>query len=1026
MQAKSWNRQLRWAVLLLGLWLGFDLVAHLVAESLWFQEVGYFEVFLRRIQTQGGLWAAGFGITAGFLLGNLALAQKLKHHYPQELGGAGGGEPPPEVMGWRWLLPLVLGLELLLVLLLLHYGQEAVRYWHPDLSLQNVSPPLPSPFRAESVVPTVRQMLSQSWQLGVLLALAIPLLVAPQFVLSAIAVAMSLGFGVVLSAHWAKVLQYFHPIAFDSSDPLFRLDISRYVFALPIGELLEFWLFGLFLLALLAVTLIYLLSGDSISQGNFPGFSQDQQRHLHGLSGLLMLGVALSYWLRRYELLYSPRGVTYGASYTDVTVGLPVDTALSLLAFGFGGWLLWRTIFWTPTQCRRPNRDGGGTRKGSQGNRAGAVTGDCPYPAQLVYGLTAYVAIAAVAGGLLPVAVQRLAVQPNELVRERPYIERSIALTRKAFDLHNIEEETFQPSGQLSAADIEENDLTVRNIRLWDTRPLLQTNRQLQQIRLYYKFPNADIDRYTLKKEQRKPRQTSRLPERNRGGSAVPERISLEPVPATEKQQVILAGRELDYSAVPQEAKTWVNQHLVYTHGYGFTMSPVNTVGPGGLPDYFVKDIGEGAQTLRTSSERIRDSIPIGHPRIYYGEITDTYVMAPTKVKELDYPSGEENVYNTYDGTGGVPVGTGWRRLLFAKYLKDWQMVFTGNFTRETKVLFRRNINERVRAIAPFLRYDSDPYLVVARAKISKAAPAPGEDSNLYWIVDAYTTSDRYPYSDPAKEGFNYIRNSVKAVIDAYSGSVAFYVADPSDPIIASWNAIFPNLFRPLRDMPVTLRTHIRYPLDLFGIQSERLLTYHMTDPQVFYNRDDQWQVPTEIYGSEPRPVEPYYLIMKLPTASSEEFILLHPFTPTKRNNLIAWLAGRSDGENYGKLLLYQFPKQRLVYGPEQIEARINQDPIISQQISLWNRQGSSAIQGNLLVIPIEQSLLYVEPLYLEATQNSLPTLVRVIVAYENRIVMAETLELALEAIFQPEKIKVPVIVSPIEGAEVPAVPPQR
>ena len=1026
MQAKSWNRRWRWAVLLLGLWLGFDLVAHLVAESLWFQEVGYFEVFLLRIKTQGGLWAVGFAITAGFLLGNLALAHKLKHPNPQDIPGAGGGFPPLEVIGWRWLLPLVLGLELLLGLMLLHYGQQAVTYWHPDLSLQNLSPPLLSPFRPESILPTVIQLRSQFWQLGLLLALATALLIAPQFFLSAIAVAMSLGFGLVLSAHWAKVLQYFHPIAFHRTDPLFHLDISRYVFALPIGELLEFWLVGLFLYALLAVTLIYLLSGDSISEGSFPGFSQAQQRHLHGLGGLGMLAVALSYWLRLYELLYSPRGVTYGASYTDVSVQLPAYTALSLLAVVLGGWLLWRTIFWTPTQCRLPNREEERKRKGNDSNRAGVDIGDCPYPPQLVYGLTGYVAIAALAGGLLPFAVQRLVVQPNELVRERPYIERSIAFTKEAFDLHKIEERTFEPEGSLTLADLRENSQTVRNIRLWDARPLLETNRQLQQIRLYYKFPNADIDRYTLKKEQSNAEEPHRLLDKGRGGSGERERISPKAPFATEKQQVLVAARELDYSAVPQEAKTWVNEHLVYTHGYGFTMSPVNKVGPGGLPDYFVKDIGVGAQRLRTSSERIRASIPIGNPRIYYGEITGTYVMAPTKVKELDYPSGEENVYNTYDGTGGVPVGSIWRRWLFAKYLNDWQMVFTGNFTPETRVLFRRNINERVRAIAPFLHYDSDPYLVVARSSLSANAPARGEENYLYWIVDAYTTSDRYPYSDPGKEGFNYIRNSVKVAIDAYSGNVVFYIADLSDPIIASWNAIFPHLFKPLRDMPVTLRTHIRYPVDLFNIQSERLLTYHMTDPQVFYNRDDQWQVPTEIYGSEPRPVEPYYLIMKLPTAESEEFILLHPFTPTKRNNLIAWLAGRSDGENYGKLLLYQFPKQRQVYGPEQIEARINQDPVISQQISLWNRQGSSAIQGNLLVIPIEQSLLYVEPLYLEAARNSLPTLVRVIVAYENRIAMAETLELALEAIFQPGKMKVPVIVTPIEGSEVPAVPPQR
>jgi hypothetical protein len=317
-----------------------------------------------------------------------------------------------------------------------------------------------------------------------------------------------------------------------------------------------------------------------------------------------------------------------------------------------------------------------------------------------------------------------------------------------------------------------------------------------------------------------------------------------------------------------------------------------------------------------------------------------------------------------------------------------------------------------VRAIAPFLRYDSDPYLVAADAGGTNSK---GEKTYLYWILDAYTTSDRYPYSDPGKNKFNYIRNSVKVVIDAYNGTVNFYVADPQDPIINTLAAIFPNLLKPLDVMPDALKSHIRYPVDLFSIQSERLLAYHMTDPQVFYNREDLWQIPTEIYGSEPRPVQPYYLIMKLPTAATEEFILLLPFTPTQRANLIAWLAARSDGEEYGKLLLYQFPKQQLIYGQEQIEALINQDPVISQQISLWNRAGSRAIQGNLLVIPIEQSLLYVEPLYLEAEQNSLPTLVRVIVVYQNRIVMAETLQQAINAVFQPQTPNTPAIVRPVE-----------
>ena len=591
---------------------------------------------------------------------------------------------------------------------------------------------------------------------------------------------------------------------------------------------------------------------------------------------------------------------------------------------------------------------------------------------------------------LLSIAVQRFAVQPNELAKERPYIERSIAKTREAFNLTAIETQTFNPQNDLTLEALQQNALTIRNIRLWDTRPLLQTNRQLQQIRPYYTFFDADIDRYTLLSEQ-----STR---------------------ETEKQQVLIAARELDYNTVPPDAKTWINEHLTYTHGYGFTLSPVNRVAPGGLPDYFVRDIGveaprQGNGNLRLSSQQIRDSIPIENPRLYYGESANTHVMTATKVPEFDYPSGNENAYNTYDGRGGINIAAFWRRLLFANYLGDWQMLLTSDFTEQTKLLFRRNINERIRAIAPFLRYDQDPYLVVADVKANQG----GTPSHLFWIVDAYTTSDRYPYSDPGSLGFNYIRNSVKVVIDAYNGSVKFYVSDASDPIIQSWTAIFPSLFSPIATLPSSLRGHIRYPIDLFNSQAERLIAYHMTDPQVFYNREDQWQVPNEVYGNKTQPVEPYYLITKLPTAESEEFILLLPYTPNQRTNLIAWLAARSDGENYGKLLLYNFPKQELVFGTEQIEARINQDPVISQQISLWNRAGSRAIQGNLLVIPIQKSLLYVEPLYLEAEQNSLPTLVRVIVAYENRIAMAATLDEALRAIFQPTPPKTTAIVRPVK-----------
>ena len=990
------------AVLLIGLWLTVDLVARLVGEVLWFQELGYLGVFWRRVLTKGAIWAIACLGTIGFLWGNLAIATSWRSKHAPDLDLQphdvlwGKRLPRRQGLGLSWLLPLVLGLNSVLGLMLLYYGQLAGQYWQPQglqagtlLNLPSVNLPLPDRFLSEALGELLTQVVAYSWQAGVLVAVVVGLTIAPLTGLRSLAVLLAVSFGLILAGHWGQVLQYFHPTTFNSLDPLFQQDISFYVFTLPVGQLVIFWFSGLMLTALISVLLIYLLAGESLSQGQFPGFSGKQLRHLQALSGCLMLAIAGGNWLSRYELMYSQRGVTYGANYTDVVVQLPVNTGLSVLALALALWF-WFQAFLGSTKTQKT--------------------------AWWLAGLGFYAAVVAIAGMALPIAVQRFVVQPNELARERPYIQRSIALTRQAFGLDAIDAQTFDPTGQLNYTDIQRNDLTIRNIRLWDTRPLLETNRQLQQIRLYYRFPDADVDRYTLLDER----------PRARGGEpAGLDRVPADPGNLTpEKQQVLIAARELDYSAVPQQAQTWVNEHLVYTHGYGFTLSPVNRVGPGGLPDYFVKDIGVSpagnpTSSLNTSSERIRASIPIGQPRLYYGEITNTYVMTGTNVKELDYPSGNENVYNTYDGRGGVAIASLDRRLLFAKYLNDWQMLLTRNFTPQTKLLFRRNIHQRIRAIAPFLRYDQEPYLITADATPADEVAAP-DRNYLYWIVDAYTTSDRYPYSDPGEHPFNYIRNSVKVVVDAYNGSVDFYIADFSDPIIQTWERIFPGLFKPLSELPEPLRSHIRYPVDFFSIQSERLLTYHMTDPQVFYNREDQWQVPNEIYGSRAQLVKPYYLITSLPGSDTEEFILLLPFTPRQRNNLIAWLAARSDGANYGKLLLYEFPKQQLIYGPEQIEARINQDPIISQQISLWNRQGSRAIQGNLLVIPIEQSLLYVEPLYLEAEQNSLPTLVRVIVAYENRIAMAETLDQAIRAVFQAPETAAPAVVRPLEDAATP------
>jgi hypothetical protein len=983
-------------IVCLGLWIILDLASHLGAEIFWFQEVGYLPTFLVRLITQGALWVGVFSLSMIYLLGNLTLAKRWQ--YPQSLKIEPARiekttlsreltnflspqykqvyKTPQIATGNRqiklfWLLPLTLSLSFLVGLIFTHYGQVALSYWNGEIN--QVNSPFTILFRPEIVWNLSIRIISQVWYFVLALVMAIAVLIYSQFLLWAIAIIFSFGFGWLISQQWEKILLYLHSTPFNSTEPLFGKDISFYIFSLPVWELLAFWLIGLFLYGFLAVTLTYLVSGDSISQGIFPGFSPTQKRHLFGLGGGLMLVIAFGFWLSRYELVYSPRGVSFGASFTDVKIQLPADTMLCVLAVAIAFYLLWQTLFWKPK---------------SQHHQ------------WVIYGLGIYLLLLIAGDFIVPAVVQSFIVQPNELQRETPYIERTIALTRQAFDLEAIDAQTFNPQGKLTQTDIKANDLTIRNIRLWDQEPLLKTNRQLQQIRPYYAFPDADIDRYII------TNQTNQQ----------------EP-PTNEKRQVLIAARELDYNAVPQQAQTWVNRNLIYTHGYGFTMSPVNTVAPGGLPEYFVKDISGNGAALTTANAAIRESIPIGEPRIYYGEISNTHVMTGTRVKELDYPSGSDNVYNTYDGSGGIRIGSLWRRWLFATYLKDWQMIFTRDFLPETKVLFRRNINQRIRAIAPFLQFDSEPYIVAADANPDdKNQQFPGAKNYLYWIVDAYTTSSRYPYSDQNNEGINYIRNSVKIVIDAYNGTVRFYVAQPQDPLIIAWSKIFPQMFQPLTNMPVNLLSHIRYPVDFFKIQSERLMIYHITNPQVFYNREDQWQIPKEIYGTEPRQLEPYYLITSLPGVPFEEFILLLPYTPKERTNLIAWLAARSDGENYGKLLLYNFPKERLIYGPEQIEARINQDPVISQQISLWNRQGSRAIQGNLLIVPIEQSLLYVEPIYLEATQNSLPTLVRVVVAYENRIVMAQTLEQALQAIFQPEITPAPAIIRPVEEEGIPPV----
>ncbi|GBF80461.1 UPF0182 family protein [Aphanothece sacrum] len=962
-------------VILLGILLSFELLSNLVVQGLWFQEVGYLNTFLKRLFWQLGLFGITTSFSIWFLLNNLRQANRYQWDYVPEtpskrtkrrerLKAKSKTLPESHSFGLFLLLSLILGLGILTGLMLLYCGQVAYDVWTPDLTLPDVRPPLPRPFFLNSLPELINQISQNLGKIGLIGVLLSLILINSQLGLKIIAILFSVVFGLVISGNWTRILQNFNATSFGKIDPEFHHDISFYIFKLPSWKLLDFWLGGLFLYGLISVSLTYLLSAKSLSQGKFPGFSRQQLCHLYVLGGLSMTVMAQRHWLSRYQLLYSPRGIAYGASYTDIHVQLPALTLLSLVASGIAIWLLFKgiTAWGKPTIIRSLHSK--------------------PLPhfpfSPLPFAIYLLILIVALVGSEI---VQTLIVEPNELARERPYIERTIALTRAAFNLNKIEFDTLDAQGRLTAKALEKNHLTINNIRLWDARPLLQTNRQLQQIRLYYKFLDADIDRYTLPVGDENP------------------------LIRNAKKQVLIAARELDYTQVPQQAKTWVNQHLVYTHGYGFTLSPVNRADEGGLPYYFVKNIGtaNAAGELQTSSEGIRANIPIENPRLYFGELTNTYIMTNTKVKEFDFPSGEDNVYNIYSGRGGIQIGSPFKRLIFAIYLKDWQMLFTDNFTSQTRLLFRRNINHRIREIAPFLQFDKDPYLVTAKVNNSDNSAS---ESPLYWMIDAYTTTDSYPYSDPGNRNFNYIRNSVKIVINAYNGEVNFYVVDPNDPLIQTWTKVFPKLFKSFGDMPMSIKAHIRYPKDLFSTQSERLLTYHMIDPQVFYNREDQWRIPQEIYGEKQQPIEPYYLLMGV-TGDSQEFILVHFFTPTSRNNLIAGFFARSDGNNYGKMRLIQLPKERVIYGPEQVEALINQDPVISQQISLWNRQGSKVIQGNLLVIPFfsEQSLLYVEPLYLEAEQNSLPTLVRVIVVYENKIIMADTLNHALKSIFKSDEL---------------------
>ncbi len=724
---------------------------------------------------------------------------------------------------------------------------------------------------------------------------------------------------------WEEALLFTNRVDVGTVDPVIGKDIGFYLFSLPFWEILNGFAGFVLLAATALAAAVYYVRGGIILSERGAVIDVKVRRHLAILVGIFSCVIAAGFSLDGFQLLFSNNGSFYGAGYVDVNSRLLTYKILTFLT-PLAGILLAAGIW--------------------KGAWRVALLPPLVVVVLYVIGIRIY-----------PGLLQKFKVAPNELALETPYIENNLKFTRFGFDLEKIETVPFDVDTKLTAADIANNDATIKNIRLWDHAPLLKTYSQLQQIRTYYKFFDVDNDRYKVNGQY---------------------------------TQVMLSPRELSYADLP--SKNWINERLIFTHGNGITFGPVSRISKEGLPEFFVKDIPPISLA----------DIKVTRPEIYFGELSNDYVVVKTKVPEFSYPTATGNINTTYAGKGGVPIDSLLKKALFAATFKTEKILLSSDITAESRIIYNRNINERVRAIAPFLRFDGDPYMVVDAT------------GRLKWIIDAYTYSDRLPYSKPIQGGINYMRNSVKATIDAYDGTLNFYISDPNDVLAKVYARMFPALFKPLADMPADMRSHVRYPHQFLQLQAAMFAAYHMTDPKVFYNKENLWQVPA--LGE--KPMEPYYTIMKLPGEKVEEYILLLPFTPSKRDNLAAWLTARCDGENYGKIRAYTFPRDRLIYGPKQIDARINQDSFISQQLTLWNQRGSEVIRGSLLVIPIEKSLLYVQPLFLAADKAGLPELKRVIVAFGDQVVMEENLELALQRLFGGKKAVVASAAMVTSGAK--------
>jgi uncharacterized membrane protein (UPF0182 family) len=702
---------------------------------------------------------------------------------------------------------------------------------------------------------------------------------------------------------WQQLLLFLNGSPTGKTEPVFGLDISFYLFTLPFLHAALNWALGLSFMTVLLIAALYAWRG-----ADFELRLPDRGvAHVSILFAVVALVVAASAYVGRYDLLYQHNGYVWGAGYTDINARIPIayiSTGLGvLLAVALLANAVLRRL-WLPVVV---------------------------LAIWIVFG---------VLSALYAQAIERLVVAPQQFTRESQYISRELTFTRQAFALDGVKVSQYSGAAGLTQKDIQDDQTTIDNLRLWDKLQLQETYPQLQAIRTYYTLNSIDYDRYTV------------------NGTY---------------EQLTLSARELDVNRLPAQGRGFVNENLTYTHGYGVVASPVRQVVGEGLPNLIARDIPQAGD------------LKVDQPAIYFGEQTNNYVLVPSAQKEFDYPSGNGDVYTNYTGTHGVPLA-GVNRFLYAAYMGDLNLLITSQVTAKTQILYRRNIVDRVNEIAPFLSFDQDPYIVVANGK-------------LYWIIDAYTTADTYPYSQQdSTTQINYIRNSVKVVIDAYEGTASFYIADPNDPIIKAYAKGFPTLFKPLSQMPASIQQHIRYPTDMFNVQVSVYRTYHMTDPQVFYNREDVWAIPEESTGpGSTQTLQPYYVLMRLPGEQKAEYLLILPFTPNNRPNMISWLAARNDAPNYGQLVLYQLPKDTVIFGPSQIGNRIQENTAISSQFTLWNQSGSQVQQGNLLVVPVGGTFLYFEPVYLRATNSSsLPEFKKVILADTQNVVWDDTLEGAL------------------------------